>query len=243
MPIALHPGALTILAGRPGAGKTDLALDIGRQVALRDGQAVLYASLEMSEEQVERRLLRAEAGFPVPAAGPEDLTEAERAVLARAAARIAAAPFVIDDTPTASASDVYSAARRARTTRGPLGLVIVDYMQLLAESQGAPCAERTTRLRGALEALTRLARSEAVPVLVLSQLARTVDTRVDGRPVLADLEALGCPVELAGAVVLLYRESLYRPAAPAAAVEVIVARNERGPLGTSLIQLPPDGAS
>lgn len=221
----LGPGQLVIVGARPAQGKTALALGAARRAALA-GVPVLLFSLEMSRAEIAERLV-AMAGVPTDrqAAGMSAI-EWERAATARDG--LVDVPLSIDDDAGATLSLIRSRARQA-AARGALGLIVVDYLQLVTHRE---TENRQTQVAEISRELKRLARRLAVPVLATAQLSRALEARADKRPVLGDLRESGQIENDADVVCLLHRPIAYDQNADPGAAEVIVAKQRSGPTGT-----------
>ena len=209
----LHRSDLLILAGRPGMGKTALATNMAFHAATttRTGERsvpVAFFSLEMSADQLGTRILAEAAELDSEAIRRGRLKKAEFAQLVDASARISDAKFFIDDTPGLSISQVASRARRLKRTHG-LGLIVVDYLQLLSAQIGVRAENRVQEISNISRSLKNLAKELDVPVIALSQLSRAVEQRDDKRPNLSDLRESGSIEQDADVVIFVYREEYY----------------------------------
>ena len=209
----LHKSDLIILAGRPAMGKTALATNIAFHAATttRSGEnavPVAFFSLEMASEQLGTRILaeRAQIDSEQIRRGKLDSQEFDQLVAASNA--ISTAPFYIDDTPSLSVSQLASRARRLKRTSG-LGLIVVDYLQLLTPQLGIRSENRVQEISNISRTLKAIAKDLNVPVIALSQLSRAVEMREDKRPNLADLRESGSIEQDADVVMFVYREEYY----------------------------------
>ncbi|MGI9861054.1 replicative DNA helicase [Moorella naiadis] len=226
----LQPSDLIICAARPGMGKTSFCLNIAQQVAVKEKLPVAIFSLEMSREQLVQRMLAAEAMVEQQRLRTGFLTEDDWARLVNAAGILGEAPIYIDDTPAISALEVRAKARRLQVESG-LGLVVVDYLQLMQAHRRVDSRQQEIALIS--RAMKALARELNVPVLVLSQLNRGVEQRQDKRPVMADLLESGAIEADADVIIFLYRPQYYDPDTDKKGIaEVIVAKHRNGPVGT-----------
>lgn len=225
----LRPANLVIIGGRPGSGKTALGLGIAAHAAMEAAAPVLVVSLEMSRAEVGERLIAGEARIDLSLLRNGRLNETHWAGVTSAVARIGAAPIVIDDDPGATVFDVRARARRLKSSSG-LGLVIVDYLQLML---GRPGAEsRQVQVAEISRSLKLLARELEVPVVALSQLSRNLEARGDKRPTLADLRESGSLENDADVVLMVYRDQLYHPeSADRGTAEISIAKHRNGPTG------------
>ncbi|NNJ48696.1 MAG: replicative DNA helicase [Acidimicrobiia bacterium] len=226
----LRPGNVVVLAARPSVGKTTLALAIGRNVA-STGRPVAVFSMEMSYDEVLSVLVAMSAKLSdsqVLETG--DISEQDWHALAIAANDIGQLPIAIDDTSSRTLSDIRSACRRLKRQTGDLGLIIVDYLQLMRP--GARGDNREQEVAEISRGLKRLADELGAPVLAVSQLNRAVEQRQDKRPQLADLRESGSLEQDADIVLLMYRDDYYNPETDEANVaEINVAKNRRGRTG------------
>ena len=226
----LQPSDLIICAARPGMGKTSFCLNIAQQVAVKEKLPVAIFSLEMSREQLVQRMLAAEAMVEQQRLRTGFLTEDDWARLVNAAGILGEAPIYIDDTPAISAMEVRAKARRLQAESG-LGLVVVDYLQLMQAHRRVDSRQQEIALIS--RAMKALARELNVPVMVLSQLNRGVEQRQDKRPVMADLLESGAIEADADVIIFLYRPQYYDPDTDKKGIaEVIVAKHRNGPVGT-----------
>jgi replicative DNA helicase len=225
-------GDLVIVAGRPGMGKTALALNIARNASENTGQPVAIFSLEMSKEQLSLRLLSSEAGVDSARMRGGFLSQSDLAKINRAAGALYDIPLFIDDTPAISALDIRAKARRMKMNEG-LGLIMVDYLQLM---KGRASAERRDlEISEISRSLKALAKELSIPIIALSQLNRRVEERTNKRPVLSDLRESGAIEQDADVIVFIYREKVYNedvdPSKKMVA-ELNVAKQRNGPTGT-----------
>jgi replicative DNA helicase len=227
----LQPSNLIVIGGRPGTGKTSLALGIAANAAMDAGAKVLVFSLEMSERELGQRLLSAEARVDSTRLRNGDLRGTDWTKLSQAVGRLGAADISIDDDPHLTVMELRAKARRHKSAHG-LDLIIIDYLQLMA---GRPGAEnRTLEVSEVSRGLKLLARELDVPVVALSQLSRGLESRADKRPMLSDLRDSGGIEQDSDVVMFLFRSELYDPHSPdRGTAEVIVAKHRSGPTGTS----------
>lgn len=227
----LQPGSLVILAARPSVGKTAVSgsMSIG---AARAGHSVLFCSLEQSSEELGERLLSAESGVVLHNLRVGAVNETQANDILDARDRLAPSPLYLDDSPSQGVLHIGSAARRLKR-RGQLGLVVVDYLQLIDHEQ--PRSPLHERIGATSQALKRLARELEVPVLALCQLNREVEGRNDGRPRLSDLRGSGEIEQNADVVVLLHRDRDRLDQ-----LEFIVAKQRNGPVGEFTVRFQRD---
>ena len=186
----LQPNSLVVLGARPSAGKTSLALSIAANAALESGRPILIFSLEMGHLELTQRLLCAEARVDSKRVRNGGLTNTDWERIAHATGRLADAKLWIDDNPNLTIMEIRSKARRLRSRVGDLGLVVVDYLQLMSGRSRAE--NRQVEVSEISRGLKILARELECPVLALSQLSRNLELRADKRPILADLRESGC---------------------------------------------------
>jgi replicative DNA helicase len=223
---------LIILAARPSMGKTALALNFAHNVAVQASEPVLIFSLEMSKEQLVDRLLSMESGVDAWALRTGNLSDSDFEKIGHAMGTLSEAQMFIDDTPGITVSDLRTKARREAHQR-PLGLIIVDYLQLMSGgsrfgSEGNRVQEISEISRG----LKGVARELNVPVLALSQLSRSVENRSPQIPQLADLRESGSIEQDADVVAFIYREEYYNPETDRKKLtDVLIKKHRNGPTG------------
>jgi replicative DNA helicase len=220
---------LIIIAGRPSMGKTALALNIARHAAVEADTPVGIFSLEMNKAQLGMRMLCSEARVDSQKMRSGFLSERDWPRLTRAAGTISEAPLFIDDTPAISAIELRAKSRRLKRDRD-VGLIIVDYLQLMRGSPGSERREQEiSEISGSLKAL---AKELDVPVVALSQLNRRVEERHDKRPQLADLRESGAIEQDADVIAFIYRDEVYHPDSPdQGRAEIIIGKQRNGPTG------------
>jgi replicative DNA helicase len=233
MTFGFQPGDLIILAARPSMGKTALALNMLENAARLSEVAVAFFSLEMSTEQVGRRLLCSRARVSAEKLRKGTLSGAERRQLVDAAHELGTTPIFVDDTPGLSVLSLRSKARRLKAAHD-IQMIIVDYLQLME----APQAEsRQIEISIISRSLKGLARELKLPVIALSQLNRSVDSRDDKRPRMSDLRESGAIEQDADLILLLFREEYYKPTeANRNKATLDVAKQRNGPTGSVDLQ-------
>lgn len=228
-----QPSDLIIIAGRPSMGKTAWCLNIAMNaVEIEGAEPVAIFSLEMSKEQLVMRLLSSEARVDTMMLQRGLLSESAWPKLTRAAGRIVEGALYIDDTPALSVLEIRAKARRLKADKG-LGMVIIDYLQLMRGRDGMK--NREQEISDISRSLKALAKELNVPVVALSQLSRAVEQRGgDKRPMLSDLRESGAIEQDADVVMFVYREEFYKKEDPdlKGIAEIIVAKQRRGPVGT-----------
>lgn len=223
---------LVILAARPSMGKTALALNFAHNIAVKSNEAVLVFSLEMSKEQLVDRLLSMESGVDAWALRTGNLTDADFEKIGQAMGTLSEAQIFIDDSPGITVSDFRTKARREAHKR-PLGLIIVDYLQLMSGgnrfgNEGNRVQEISEISRG----LKGVARELNVPILALSQLSRSVESRSPQIPQLADLRESGSIEQDADVVAFIYREEWYNPETDRKKItDILIKKHRNGPTG------------
>ncbi|HHY42615.1 MAG TPA: replicative DNA helicase [Thermoanaerobacterales bacterium] len=233
----LQPSDLILIAARPSMGKTAFALNIAQNAAIRYKIPVAIFSLEMSKEQLVQRMLCAESNVDSHKLRTGRLDEEDWPKLARAMGPLSEAPIYIDDTPGISSLELRAKARRLKAEKG-LGLIIIDYLQLM--STRGSSENRQQEISQISRSLKALARELSVPVIALSQLSRAPELRSDHRPILSDLRESGSQEQDSDVVAFLYREDYYNPDTDRKNIaEVIIAKQRNGPTGTvELVWLP-----
>jgi replicative DNA helicase len=226
----LQPSDLIILASRPSMGKTSLGVCIGYGTALKNNVPVAIFSLEMSKEQLTQRILCAEAKIDQQRMRKGTLTEEDWQALHETAGKLGKAPIYIDDTPAISTRQIRAKARQLQMEQG-LGLIIIDYLQLM---QGSVRSEnRQQEISEISRSLKSLAKELNVPVLALAQLSRAVEQRQVKVPIMSDLRESGALEQDADIVMFIYRDEYYNPETEKKGIaEIIVAKNRNGPVGT-----------
>ena len=241
----LQRSNLVILAARPGMGKTSLALGMARNVATQTGRPVVFFSMEMGALELTKRLLAMEAGVDATRLWTAKLTEPDWGKISHAVGRLAEAQLHIDDNPHCTVMEMRAKARRLRARHGDLGLVVVDYIQLMTPSStGRRAAEnRQVEVSEISRGLKILARELECPVIALSQLNRQLEYRQDKRPMLADLRESGGLEQDADVVAFIYRDEVYNPESDDRALaEIIIAKHRNGPTGTARLVFRPERA-
>src|SRR5437867_4630529 len=225
-----QPSDLVIVAGRPSMGKTALCLNIAEHAALRADVGVAIFSLEMSKEQLALRMLCSESRVDLKRVRTGHLSDREFPKLAMAAGRLGDASIFIDDTPALSILELRAKARRLkRDPATKLGLVIVDYLQLMRSTEGKDSREQ--EISEISRSLKALAKELNVPVIALSQLNRQVESRNPPKPRLADLRESGAIEQDADVIAFIYREEVYvEDTDKKGLAEIIVAKQRNGPV-------------
>ncbi|MDB5186007.1 MAG: Replicative helicase [Candidatus Saccharibacteria bacterium] len=229
----LQRSDLLIIAARPSMGKTAFALNLAHNVAVKSQEPVLIFSLEMSKEQLVDRMLSMESGVDAWNMRTGNLTENDFERISHAMGTLSEAPIFIDDTPGITVSDLRTKARREAHIR-PLGLIVVDYLQLM--SGGSRFSGQSNRVQEISEisrGLKGVARELNVPLIALSQLSRSVESRTPQIPQLADLRESGSIEQDADVVAFLYREDYYNPDTERKnLLDILIKKHRNGALGT-----------
>lgn len=222
--------ALIILGARPAMGKTAFALGAAAHAAIRANRPVIFFSLEMGHLELTQRLLGAEGRIDATRLRNGSMNESDWTKITKAMGRMAEAPLWIDDNPNMTVMEIRSKARRLKSKVGDLGLIVVDYLQLMTGRSSAE--NRQVEVAEISRGLKILARELETPVLALSQLSRNLEQRADKRPMLSDLRESGSLEQDADVVMFLYRDEVYHPdSADKGTAEVIVAKHRNGPNG------------
>lgn len=229
----LQRSDLIVLAARPSMGKTALSLNLAHNVAVKSSQPVLVFSLEMSKEQLVDRLLSAEAGVDAWNLRTGNLTDADFVKIGQAMGTLSEAQIYIDDSPGITVSDLRTKARREAHKR-PLGLIVVDYLQLMSGGSRftGDGGNRVQEISEISRGLKGIARELNVPLIALSQLSRSVESRHPKIPQLADLRESGSIEQDADVVMFLYREDYYDPDTERKHLtDVLIKKHRNGPVG------------
>lgn len=244
MTTGFHDDELIIVAARPGVGKTSFALNVAQFVGLHTDKTVAMFSLEMSGEQLVQRMLASEGLIDSQHLRTGQLNEEEWRKLIVASGSLANTSIYIDDTPGIKMSEIRAKSRRLAKEKGNLGLIVIDYLQLI---EGPRSESRQQEVSAISRQLKKLAKELHVPVIALSQLSRSVEQRQDKRPVLSDIRESGSIEQDADIVSFLYREDYYRDEEDDGEsdadkevgaeddngeVEVIIEKNRSGSRGT-----------
>lgn len=231
----MHPGELIVVAGRPAMGKTTFAMNIAEHVALRAGMPVAIFSMEMPAEQLAMRLISSYKRIPLGNLRDGQLKGDELQRMGEAVTDIANSKNVfIDDSAGLRISDVRSRARRLSREVKQLGLIVVDYIQLM--SGEGKSDNRASEISDISRGLKLLAKELGCPIIGLSQLNRSVDSRPDKRPVMSDLRESGAIEQDADVIIFLYRDVVYNEEIKGTDeernAEAIVRKQRNGPIGT-----------
>ena len=239
MTSGLHADELIILAARPSVGKTAFVLNIAKNVAVNLNETVAIFSLEMGAESLVERIICSHASINAGHLKTGKLTDEEYTQYFVATGVLAEAPIYIDDTPGIRVSEIRAKCRRLKQERNNLGLVVIDYLQLI---EGNGKESRQQEVSESSRNLKKVAKELKVPVIALSQLSRGVEQRQDKRPIMSDIRESGSIEQDADIVAFLYRDDYYRQepdengqvpeVEPNSTIEVIIEKNRSGPRGT-----------
>ena len=226
-----QPSQLIVVAGRPGMGKTSFALNIAEHVAVKEGRPVAIFSLEMSRDQLGMRLLCAGAQVDSQNARTGALSEKDFYSLADAMVPLEGAPIYIDDTAIIGPTEMMAKLRRLRQQVGDIGLVVIDYLQLM--DTGRRSENRQQEISQITRSLKVAAKELQVPIMLLSQLSRATEKRENKRPMLSDLRESGAIEQDADVVLFLHREDYYSDDEQHKGdASIIIAKQRSGPTGT-----------
>ena len=230
MTSGLQPADLVILAGRPSMGKTTLAMNIAENVAIKNRLPVLLFSMEMSGETIVMRLLSSLCRIDQLRLRTGKLADEDWPRMSSTVSMLSEAPLFIDDTPALSPAEMRARARRLAKEQGKLGLIVVDYLQLM-QVPGFN-ENRTAEISEISRSLKALAKELATPIVALSQLNRGLEQRADKRPVMSDLRESGALEQDADLIVFIYRDEVYNEHSnDRGTAEIIIAKQRNGPIG------------
>ena len=226
----LQPSSLVVVGARPAMGKTSFALNIAAHAAMEADRPTLIFSLEMSHLELTNRILCSDARVNASNIRNGRLQESDWKKIGDAVKRVGESPLWIDDNPNITVGEIRAQARRLKSKEGDLGLVVVDYLQLMT---GRTSAEnRQVEVAEISRGLKILARELECPVVALSQLSRGLEQRQDKRPMLADLRESGAIEQDADVVMFLYRDEVYNAESPdLGTAEILIAKHRSGPTG------------
>lgn len=229
----LQRGDLIIIAGRPSMGKTSFALNIAENVGIKQELPVAVFSMEMGADQLAQRMISSVGRIDAQKLRKGHLSDEDWDDFTAALHLLEEKPIFIDDTPGLTITELSSRARRLVNQAGPLGLIVVDYLQLMSGQGRNGQDNRAQELSEISRGLKSLAKELGVPVIALSQLNRSVDSRQDRRPVMSDLRESGAIEQDADVIMFIYRDVVYnKDTADKNLAEIIVAKQRNGPIGT-----------
>ena len=234
MTSGFQPGDLIVLAARPSMGKTALAINIAEHVALNEGLPVAVFSMEMGASQLAVRIVGSIGRIDQTHLRTGKLTDDEWPRLTEAIEKLRNVSLHIDETPGLTTSELRANARRLSRQCGKLGLIVVDYLQLMSVSSAMGEENRATAVGEISRGLKMLAKELACPVIALSQLSRGVESRTDKRPMMSDLRESGAIEQDADVIMFIYRDDYYTKEASKepGVSEIIISKQRNGPTGT-----------
>lgn len=232
MTSGLHGGDLVIVAGRPSMGKTAFSINMAENVAIDTGLPVAIFSMEMGATQLATRMIGSIGRLDQHRMRTGRLEDEDWEKLTTALGKLNEAPIFIDEGAGLSSFDVRARARRLHRQMGKLGLIVVDYLQLMAAPAGTRSENRATEISEISRSLKALAKELDVPVVALSQLNRGLEQRPDKRPVMSDLRESGAIEQDADLILFIYRDEVYNPdSEDKGTAEIIVGKQRNGPIG------------
>jgi replicative DNA helicase len=231
MTSGLQPGDLVIVAGRPSMGKTAFSLNMAENVALDTGLPVAVFSMEMGATQLAMRMIGSVGRLDQHRMRTGRLEDEDWVRLTTALGKLNDAPMFIDESAGLNALEVRARARRLHRQCGKLGLIVIDYLQLMSATRQGE--NRATEISEISRALKALAKELDVPVVALSQLNRGLEQRPNKRPVMSDLRESGAIEQDADVILFIYRDQVYNPDSPdKGTAEIIIGKQRNGPIGT-----------
>lgn len=232
MTSGLQPGDLVIVAGRPSMGKTAFAINIAENVALETNLPVAIFSMEMPSTQLAMRMIGSVGRLDQHRMRTGRLEDEDWEKLTTALGKLNEAPVFIDEGSGLTSFDVRARARRLHRQCGKLGLIVIDYLQLMTAPAGRQTENRATEISEISRSLKALAKELDVPLIAISQLNRSVDQRPDKRPVMSDLRESGAIEQDADIIMFVYRDEYYHPdSQDKGTAEIIIAKQRNGPIG------------
>ena len=232
MTSGLQPSDLIIIAGRPSMGKTSLALNMAEHIAIEKKMPVAVFSMEMASMQLTTRLIGSVGRVDQHKMRTCQLDDDDWEKLTDSLGQLNEAPIHIDEGSALNTFEVRARARRLQRQVGQLGLIVIDYIQLMSAPIGKQTENRATEISEISRSLKSLAKELHVPVVALSQLNRSVEQRVDKRPVMSDLRESGAIEQDADVIMFIYRDEVYNPESPDKGLaEILLAKQRNGPVG------------
>ncbi|MFL6649023.1 MAG: replicative DNA helicase [Sulfurifustaceae bacterium] len=227
----LQPSDLIIIAGRPSMGKTTLAMNIAENAAVGHKLPVAIFSMEMPGTQLAMRMIASLGRINSHRVRTGKLDDEDWPRLTSAVSLLSDAPIFIDDTPALSPMELRARVRRIKREHG-LGLIIVDYLQLMQSGDSSSAENRATEVSSITRALKGIAKEMNVPLIAMSQLNRSLEQRTDKRPVMSDLRESGAIEQDADVILFIYRDEVYNEDSPSkGTAEVIIGKQRNGPIG------------
>lgn len=232
MTSGLQPGDLVIVAGRPSMGKTAFSINIAEHVALEVTKPVAIFSMEMGGTQLAMRMIGSVGRLNQHTLRTGKLEDDDWSRMTHALGRLNDAPIFIDETAALNSLELRSRARRLHRQNDGLGLIVIDYIQLMSSPSGKNSENRATEISEISRSLKSLAKELQVPVIALSQLNRSLEQRPNKRPIMSDLRESGAIEQDADLILFIYRDEVYNPDSPdKGKAEIIIAKQRNGPIG------------
>jgi replicative DNA helicase len=236
-----QPGNLIVLAARPGMGKTSLALTMAAEAARIDRKPVAFFSLEMTNEELVQRMLASAARLDSQKLKRGNIHDNEWTMLSEAMSQLSNMPIYLDDSASVTVTEIRSRARRLKAASNGLGIIFIDYLQLVRPGQMAKSANRNDEISEICRMLKATAKDLEVPIVALAQLNRAVETRQDKRPMLSDIRDSGSVEQEADLVAFIYRDEYYnKETADPGVTELILAKHRNGRTGTVKLMFQPE---
>ena len=233
MTSGLQPGDMVVVAGRPSMGKTAFSINIAENIALDSKLPVAIFSMEMGAAQLAMRMLGSVGKLNQHDLRSGKLQDDDWGRLTHALGRLNDAPIFIDESAALSSLELRARARRLHRQHGQLGLIVVDYLQLMSSNAGKASENRATEISEISRSLKGLAKELEVPVMALSQLNRSLEQRPNKRPVMSDLRESGAIEQDADLILFIYRDEVYNSDSPdKGKAEIIIGKQRNGPIGT-----------
>jgi replicative DNA helicase len=231
MTSGLQKSDLVIVAGRPSMGKTTLVMNMAEHAAIKSSKPVLVFSMEMPADSLAMRMMSSLGRIDQHRIRTGKLDDDDWPRVTSAVHMLSEAPLFIDDTPALTPAEMRARARRLAKEYGQLGLVVVDYLQLM-KVHGFKADNRTAEISEISRSLKTLAKELEVPVIALSQLNRSLEQRTDKRPIMSDLRESGAIEQDADLICFIYRDEVYNDDSPdKGTAEIIIAKQRNGPIG------------
>jgi replicative DNA helicase len=232
MTSGLQKGDLVIVAGRPSMGKTSFAMNIAEHVAIKEGLPVLIFSMEMSASQLAARMLGSVGKVNQGRLRTGRLNDEEWPRVTQSIGLLTKAPMLIDETGSLNSLELRARARRMARKYGNVGLIVIDYLQLMSGKSSGATENRATEISEISRSLKSLAKEMQCPVIALSQLNRSLENRENKRPMMSDLRESGAIEQDADVILFIYRDEVYHPETDAVGIaEVIIGKQRNGPIG------------
>ncbi len=232
MTSGLQKGDLVIVAGRPSMGKTSFAMNIAEHVAIKEGLPVLIFSMEMSATQLASRMLGSVGRVNQGRLRTGRLSDEEWPRVTQSIGLLSKAPMLIDETGSLNSLELRSRARRMARKYGNVGLIVIDYLQLMSGRGTNSSENRATEISEISRSLKSLAKEMQCPVIALSQLNRSLENRENKRPMMSDLRESGAIEQDADVILFIYRDEVYHPETEAVGIaEIIIGKQRNGPIG------------